>query len=102
MVGSHSQEISRESARLRQMSFFWSDKAQGGPGSADVGVMANTSKQSKVKGLSAPAPSGSLEISEPLSPKVKALRKLVASGQYQVSSRYLAIQIFRRAGLRTE
>jgi anti-sigma28 factor (negative regulator of flagellin synthesis) len=64
--------------------------------------MANTSKQSKVTGLRAPAPSASVEISEPLSPKVEGLRKLVASGQYQVSSRYLAIQIFRRSGLRTE
>lgn len=64
--------------------------------------MASTSSKSKVKSPSVHAPAPSGEISEPLSPKVEALRKLVASGQYQVSSRYLAIQIFRRVGLRTE
>ena len=69
---------------------------------ADVGVMASTSKQSKVKGLTAPSATPGVEISEPLSPKVEALRKLVQAGQYQVSSRYLAIQIFRRAKLKTE
>lgn len=66
--------------------------------------MGHTSnKQSKVnKGATQPAPAGSAEITEPLSPKVEALRKLVAAGQYQVSSRYLAIQIFRSAGLKPE
>jgi anti-sigma28 factor (negative regulator of flagellin synthesis) len=37
-----------------------------------------------------------------LSPRVEALRKLVASGQYQVSPRYLAQQILRAAGLKAE
>jgi hypothetical protein len=37
-----------------------------------------------------------------LSPRVEALRKLVAAGQYQVSARFLAQQIFRAAGLRVE
>ena len=32
-----------------------------------------------------------------LSPRVEALRKLVASGQYQVSPRYLAQRIMRSA-----
>ena len=36
------------------------------------------------------------------SPRVEALRKLVASGKYQVSSRYLAHRILRSAGLRPE
>ena len=64
--------------------------------------MATTSKQPKAKGLIAPASTPETPVGEPLSPKVEALRKLVQSGQYQVSSRYLAIQIFRRAGLKTE
>lgn len=37
-----------------------------------------------------------------LSPRVEALRKLVASGQYQVSPRYLAHRIMRSAGFRLE
>jgi anti-sigma28 factor (negative regulator of flagellin synthesis) len=37
-----------------------------------------------------------------LSPRVEALRKLVASGQYQVSPRYLAHKILRAAGFRPE
>ena len=44
-------------------------------------------------------PSG-LEIK--LSPRVAALRKLVASGQYQVSPRRLAHQIMRAAGVKPE
>ena len=35
-----------------------------------------------------------------LSPRVEALRKLVASGQYQVSPRHLAHQILRAAGMK--
>jgi len=35
-----------------------------------------------------------------LSPRVEALRKLVASGQYQVSPQHLANQILRAAGFR--
>lgn len=34
-----------------------------------------------------------------MSPRVEALKKLVASGKYQVSSRYLAHQIMRAAGI---
>lgn len=37
-----------------------------------------------------------------LSPRVEALRKLVASGQYQVSPRHLAQQILRSAGFKLE
>lgn len=37
-----------------------------------------------------------------LSPRIEALRKLVASGQYQVSPRYLAHRIMRAAGMRPE
>ena len=37
-----------------------------------------------------------------LSPRVEALRKLVASGQYQVSPRYLAYRIMRAAGVKPE
>jgi anti-sigma28 factor (negative regulator of flagellin synthesis) len=37
-----------------------------------------------------------------LSPRVEALRKLVAAGQYQVSPRYLAQRIIRAAGLKAE
>jgi hypothetical protein len=36
------------------------------------------------------------------SPRVEALRKLVAAGQYQVSPRYLAHKIMRAAGFRPE
>lgn len=37
-----------------------------------------------------------------LSPRVEALRKLVAAGQYQVSPRYLAHRIMRAACIRPE
>jgi anti-sigma28 factor (negative regulator of flagellin synthesis) len=37
-----------------------------------------------------------------LSPHVEALRRLVASGQYQVSPRYLAQRILRSAGIKLE
>jgi anti-sigma28 factor (negative regulator of flagellin synthesis) len=37
-----------------------------------------------------------------LSPRVEALRKLVVSGQYQVSPRYLAHKILRSAGIKPE
>jgi anti-sigma28 factor (negative regulator of flagellin synthesis) len=39
---------------------------------------------------------------ERISPRVEALRKLVASGQYQVSARHLAHQIMRAAGVKPE
>jgi anti-sigma28 factor (negative regulator of flagellin synthesis) len=70
--------------------------------------MANTGKytvpsRNNSSGVSAPAigdPSASLD--SRLSPKVEALRKLVASGQYQVSPRYLAHRIMRASGIRPE
>jgi hypothetical protein len=34
-----------------------------------------------------------------LSPRVEALRKLVAAGQYHVSPKWLAIKIFKSAGV---
>ena len=37
-----------------------------------------------------------------LSPRVEALRRLVASGQYHVSPRYLAYRIMRSAGIKPE
>jgi hypothetical protein len=37
-----------------------------------------------------------------LSPRLEALRKLVASGRYQVSPRYLAQRIMRSAGIKPE
>jgi anti-sigma28 factor (negative regulator of flagellin synthesis) len=37
-----------------------------------------------------------------LSPRLEALRKLVAAGQYQVSPRYLAHRIMRAAGIKPE
>jgi len=45
-------------------------------------------------------PSASLDTR--LSPRVEALRRLVAAGQYQVSPRYLAHKIMRAAGIRPE
>ena len=50
---------------------------------------------------SAPAPV-TTDLDARLSPKVEALRKLVASGQYQVSPRYLAQRIMRSAGFKVE
>jgi len=38
-------------------------------------------------------------VPEKLSPRVEALRQLVAAGKYQVSTRYLAYKIMRSAGL---
>ena len=37
-----------------------------------------------------------------LSPRIDALRRLVASGQYQISPRHLAHQILRSAGIKPE
>ena len=56
-----------------------------------------------IRAHSAPVPV--LSPGEPavrLSPRVEALRKLVASGQYQVSARHLAHQIMRAAGVKPE
>lgn len=49
-----------------------------------------------------PAPSPPDANDVRLSPRVQALRKLVASGQYEVSPRYLAHKIIRAAGLSPE
>jgi anti-sigma28 factor (negative regulator of flagellin synthesis) len=43
-----------------------------------------------------------MEPTDRMSPRVEALRKLVASGQYQVSARHLAHQIMRAAGVKPE
>lgn len=37
-----------------------------------------------------------------VSPRIEALRKLVAAGQYQVSPRYLAHRIMSAAGIKPE
>jgi anti-sigma28 factor (negative regulator of flagellin synthesis) len=69
--------------------------------------MANTPKYTapaRSVSSSAPIPvvtdTGAVDVK--LSPRVEALRKLVASGQYQVSPRYLAHRIMRSAGFRLE
>jgi anti-sigma28 factor (negative regulator of flagellin synthesis) len=72
---------------------------------ADGVVMANTGKYTAPSRNTSPA--GALShtgdsLDSRLSPKVEALRKLVASGQYQVSPRYLAHRIMRTAGVRPE
>lgn len=51
-------------------------------------------------GSSAPIFADPTNVEVKLSPRVEALRKLVASGQYQVSPRRLAHQIMRAAGLK--
>jgi hypothetical protein len=68
--------------------------------------MANTTKYTapgRSAAPSAPIP-GLMDGTEPakLSPRVEALRKLVAAGQYQVSPRYLAHRIMRSAGFKLE
>ncbi|HEY4187900.1 MAG TPA: flagellar biosynthesis anti-sigma factor FlgM [Polyangia bacterium] len=57
-----------------------------------------------IRAHAAPAAAMSmLDVTEvKLSPRVEALRKLVAAGQYQVSPRHLAHQILRAAGIRPE
>ena len=54
-----------------------------------------------IRAQSAPVPA-LMEPTERMSPRVEALRKLVASGQYQVSARHLAHQIMRAAGVKPE
>jgi anti-sigma28 factor (negative regulator of flagellin synthesis) len=57
----------------------------------------------RVHAASVPAmmdPTGATEFR--LSPRVEALRKLVAAGQYQVSPHHLANQILRAAGIKLE
>lgn len=73
----------------------------------DVG-MANTTKHSapsRISGNAAPIPvvtDPTASVDARLSPRVAALRKLVAAGQYQVSPRYLAHKIMRSAGFKPE
>jgi len=56
-----------------------------------------------IRAHAAPVPAMSMmEPTERMSPRVEALRKLVASGQYQVSARHLAHQIMRAAGVKPE
>jgi anti-sigma28 factor (negative regulator of flagellin synthesis) len=68
--------------------------------------MAHSSKQisrSSKASIEAPMftdPSGLADVK--LSPRVAALRKLVVSGQYQISPRRLAHQIMRAAGVKPE
>lgn len=69
--------------------------------------MANTPKYTapgRSTASSAPIPvltdGGSVAVK--LSPRVEALRKLVAAGQYQVSPRYLAHRIMRSAGFKLD
>lgn len=68
--------------------------------------MAHSSKQisrSSKASIEAPMfsdPSGLVDMK--LSPRVAALRKLVATGQYQISPRRLAHQIMRSAGVKPE
>jgi anti-sigma28 factor (negative regulator of flagellin synthesis) len=69
--------------------------------------MANTPKYTApghTYSSSAPIPvvtdTGTVDVK--LSPRVEALRKLVAAGQYQVSARYLAHRIMRSAGFKLE
>lgn len=69
--------------------------------------MANTPKYTapdRSVSTSAPIPvvTDTTAVDVKLSPRVEALRKLVASGQYQVSPRYLAHRIMRSAGFRLE
>ena len=70
--------------------------------------MANTTKYSAPSRISpdaAPIPvvtDPTASIAARLSPRVEALRKLVAAGQYQVSPRYLAHKIMRSAGFKPE
>jgi len=70
--------------------------------------MANTTKYTAPsRGSRGSAPAGLMTDPSPsldarLSPRVEALRKLVAAGQYQVSPRYLAHKIMRAAGIKPE
>jgi hypothetical protein len=76
----------------------------------DAVCMSNPPNGSKyiapgIRAQSAPIPVTTdpfADVDTRLSPRVEALRKLVASGQYQVSPRYLAQRIIRAAGLKAE
>lgn len=75
-------------------------------GGVDVGDMSTTSKYIApgIRAEAAPVPALMDSAGAPmrLSPRVEALRKLVAAGQYQVSPRHLAHQILRAAGIKPE
>ena len=69
--------------------------------------MANTPKYTvpgrTSKGAPVPVVANAATAGETrLSPRVEALRKLVAAGHYQVSARYLAHRIMRAAGLQLQ
>ena len=70
--------------------------------------MANTPKYTapgRVSSHAAPIPvvtDPNAEFDARLSPRIEALRKLVAAGQYQVSPRYLAHRIMRASGFKPE
>jgi hypothetical protein len=69
--------------------------------------MANTTKHIAPgsRAHSAPVPvvtDSGAPVDVRLAPHVEALRRLVASGQYQVSPRYLAQRILRAAGIKVE
>ena len=75
----------------------------------DVVGMANTTRHTGSTthrhGTDAPIPvvtDAAAGVDVRLSPRVEALRKLVAAGQYQVSPRYLAHKIMRSAGFKLE
>ena len=77
-------------------------------GGADGVVMANTIKHTGSQPRSSRQGSASISLDPSaadetrLSPRIEALRKLIASGQYQVSPRYLAYRIMRTAGVKPE
>jgi anti-sigma28 factor (negative regulator of flagellin synthesis) len=77
-------------------------------GGADGVVMANTIKHTGPQSRASREASASISLDPTaadearLSPRIEALRKLIASGQYQVSPRYLAYRIMRTAGVRPE
>lgn len=55
-----------------------------------------THRRPPARALAAPV-AGALRVNSP--ERIEALRRLVASGQYQVSPRWLANRIFRAAGV---
>jgi anti-sigma28 factor (negative regulator of flagellin synthesis) len=63
--------------------------------------MSDTNKHITHRRPAVQAPGTSLQAASVTSPaRVEALRKLVASGQYQVSPRWLANKIFHAAGVK--
>jgi hypothetical protein len=93
---------------FRAVRFFWRERFKNlGDGTDGVG-MPNTPRHTGPTHTSSHrAPAGVLTASGAavdvqLSPRVVALRKLVAAGQYQVSARYLAHKIIRSAGFKLD